>query len=77
MRLLPPGQSIGPEAVCAARVEAADGVGGDFYHLFRLGDSRVMTARELAEANPIAGQGNASAVFAVELVQSAFGKKIL
>jgi len=41
MRLLPPGQSVSPEAICAARVEAADGVGGDFYHLFRLGDGRV------------------------------------
>ncbi len=41
LRLLPPGQSVAPDAICAARVEAADGVGGDFYHLFRLGDGRV------------------------------------
>ena len=41
MRLLPPGRAVLPEAVCAARVEAADGVGGDFYHLFRLGGGRT------------------------------------
>jgi phosphoserine phosphatase RsbU/P len=32
---------VSPDAICAARVEAADGVGGDFYHLFRLGNGRV------------------------------------
>jgi len=37
----------------------------------------VMTSLELVEVNPILDQGNTSAVFAVELVQSAFGKKIL
>jgi arginase len=42
-----------------------------------LHDSGVMTSLELVEVNPILDQGNASAVFAVELVQSAFGKKIL
>jgi arginase len=36
-----------------------------------------MTSLEMVEVNPILDQGNASAVFAVELVQSAFGKKIL
>ncbi len=41
LRLLPPGQVVAPEALCAARVEAADGVGGDFYHLFRLGRGRT------------------------------------
>ena len=41
MRLLPAGQVVAPEALCAARVEAADGVGGDFYHLFRLGAGRT------------------------------------
>jgi sigma-B regulation protein RsbU (phosphoserine phosphatase) len=35
-RLLPKGTAVAPEARCAARVEAAEGVGGDFYHLFRL-----------------------------------------
>jgi arginase len=40
-------------------------------------DAGVMTSLELVEVNPILDQGNASAVFAVELVQSAFGKKIL
>jgi arginase len=40
-------------------------------------DSGVMTSLELVEVNPILDQGNASAAFAVELVQSAFGKKIL
>lgn len=35
-RLLPKGTAVSPEARCAARVEAAEGVGGDFYHLFRL-----------------------------------------
>jgi arginase len=40
-------------------------------------DSGVMTSLEMVEVNPILDQGNASAAFAVELVQSAFGKKIL
>jgi arginase len=42
-----------------------------------IADARVMTSLELVEVNPILDQGNASAVFAVELVQSGFGKKIL
>jgi arginase len=42
-----------------------------------LADSGVMTSLEMVEVNPILDQGNASAAFAVELVQSAFGKKIL
>ena len=42
-----------------------------------LHDSGVMTSLEMVEVNPILDQGNASAIFAVELVQSAFGKKIL
>ena len=41
LRLLPPASAVAPEASCAARVEAADGVGGDFYHLFRLGQQRT------------------------------------
>jgi arginase len=40
-------------------------------------DTRVMTSLEMVEVNPILDQGNASAAYAVELVQSAFGKKIL
>ena len=42
-----------------------------------LNDSGAMTSLELVEVNPILDQGNTSAPFAVELVQSAFGKKIL
>ena len=42
-----------------------------------LNDSGVMTSLEMVEVNPILDQGNASAAFAVELVQSAFGKKII
>jgi arginase len=42
-----------------------------------LSDSGVMTSLELVEVNPILDDRNASAQFAVELVQSAFGKKIL
>lgn len=42
-----------------------------------LHDSGRMTSLEIVEANPILDQGNVSAAFAVELVQSAFGKKIL
>jgi len=42
-----------------------------------LHDSGVMTSLEMVEVNPILDQGNASATFAVELVQSAFGKKLL
>ena len=40
-------------------------------------DAGVMTSLEMVEVNPILDQGNASAAFAVELVQSGFGKKIL
>ena len=42
-----------------------------------IADSGVMTSLEVVEVNPILDQGNASATFAVELIQSAFGKKIL
>ncbi len=42
-----------------------------------LSDSGVMTSLEVVEANPILDDRNTSAAFAVELVQSAFGKKIL
>ncbi len=42
-----------------------------------LSDSGVMTSLEVVETNPILDDRNASAAFAVELVQSAFGKRIL
>jgi arginase len=42
-----------------------------------LHDSKAMTSLEMVEVNPILDERNASAVFAVELVQSAFGKRIL
>jgi arginase len=42
-----------------------------------LSDSGAMTSLEVVEANPILDDRNASAAFAVELVQSAFGKRIL
>jgi sigma-B regulation protein RsbU (phosphoserine phosphatase) len=41
MRLLPEPTALHPDASCAARVEPARSVGGDFYHLFRLGGGRV------------------------------------
>ncbi|MDA1081605.1 MAG: SpoIIE family protein phosphatase [Gemmatimonadetes bacterium] len=41
MRLLPAPSVVAPDATCAARVEPARSVGGDFYHLFRLGNGRV------------------------------------
>ena len=40
-------------------------------------ESKKMTSLELVEVNPIIDNRNQSAEFAVELVQSAFGKKIL
>ena len=40
-------------------------------------DAGVMTSLELVEVNPILDDRNTSAAFAVELVQSAFGKQIL
>jgi arginase len=40
-------------------------------------DAGVMTSLEMVEVNPILDEHNTSAEFAVELVQSAFGKKIL
>jgi arginase len=42
-----------------------------------IADSGKMTSLELVEVNPIVDVRNQSAEFAVELVQSAFGKKIL
>ena len=42
-----------------------------------LHDSGMMTSLEMVEVNPILDDRNASGLFAVELVQSAFGKKIL
>jgi arginase len=40
-------------------------------------DAHVMTSLDIVEVNPILDEQNTSAEFAVELVQSAFGKKIL
>jgi arginase len=42
-----------------------------------INDARVMTSLEIVEVNPILDTQNTSAEFAVELVQSAFGKRIL
>ena len=42
-----------------------------------IADAGVMTSLDVVEVNPILDECNASAEFAVELVQSAFGKKIL
>ncbi|MBA3257981.1 MAG: arginase [Gemmatimonadales bacterium] len=42
-----------------------------------LHDSGVMTSLEMVEVNPILDDRNTSAIFAVELVQSGFGKRIL
>ena len=41
MRLLPSPTVLAPEWKCAARVEPARSVGGDFYHLFKLTDGRI------------------------------------
>lgn len=41
MKLLPDTRLFEPEAQVAARVVPADSVGGDFYHLFRLGGGRT------------------------------------
>ena len=41
MRLLPRTGVVAPEATVAARVVPAESVGGDFYHLFRLGEART------------------------------------
>ncbi|MBI1804012.1 MAG: arginase [Ignavibacteriae bacterium] len=42
-----------------------------------LAESKKMTSLEIVEVNPIVDNRNQSAEFAVELMQSAFGKKIL
>ena len=42
-----------------------------------ISDAKVMTSLEIVEVNPILDENNTSAEFAVELVQSAFGKNIL
>ncbi len=41
MRLLPSPDVVSPAAACAARVEPAESVGGDFYQLFRLAEGRT------------------------------------
>jgi sigma-B regulation protein RsbU (phosphoserine phosphatase) len=41
MKLLPSTSIVAPEAQVAARVVPAESVGGDFYHLFRLGGGRT------------------------------------
>ena len=41
MRLLPSASVVAPQAEVAARVLPAESVGGDFYHLFRLGEGRT------------------------------------
>ena len=41
MKLLPKTSHFLPEAQVAARVVPAESVGGDFYHLFRLGDGKT------------------------------------
>ena len=41
MRLLPSPDVVAPQATCAARVEPAQSVGGDFYHLFKLSEGRT------------------------------------
>lgn len=40
-------------------------------------ESKILTSLEIVEVNPILDEKNSSADFAVELVQSAFGKRIL
>ncbi len=40
-------------------------------------EAKVMTSLEIVEVNPILDEHNTSAEFAVEIVQSAFGKRIL
>ncbi|MEO8168853.1 MAG: arginase, partial [bacterium] len=40
-------------------------------------ESKIMTSLEIVEVNPILDEHNRSAEFAVELVESAFGKRIL
>jgi arginase len=42
-----------------------------------IAESKKMTSLEIVEVNPILDNRNQSAEFAVELIQSAFGKKIL
>jgi arginase len=42
-----------------------------------ISDSKAMTSLDIVEVNPILDENNTSAEFAVELVQSAFGKRIL
>ncbi len=42
-----------------------------------ISEAKIMTSLEVVEVNPILDSKNASAEFAVELVTSAFGKKIL
>src|SRR5262249_57841558 len=41
MKLLPSDAIVSPEASIAARVVPAESVGGDFYNLFHLGNSRT------------------------------------
>lgn len=41
MLMLPSPNVVAPDATCAARMEPATSVGGDFYHLFKLGNGRT------------------------------------
>jgi sigma-B regulation protein RsbU (phosphoserine phosphatase) len=41
MLMLPSPNVVAPDATCAARMEPATSVGGDFYHLFKLGQGRI------------------------------------
>ncbi len=41
LRLLPSPTSLGPDAPVAARFEAAESVGGDFYHFLRLHENQI------------------------------------
>lgn len=41
MKLLPNNAVVAPQAIVAARVVPAESVGGDFYNLFRLGNSKT------------------------------------
>ena len=41
MKLLPNPALVAPEALVCARVVPAESVGGDFYHLFRLGEGKT------------------------------------
>lgn len=91
MRLLPRTDVVAPEAIVAARVVPAESVGGDFYHLFRLADTRTglmigdvsghgyraaLIMALTMSAAAIHAAGNASPAAAIDAIRGTLGDEL-